>query len=97
MVHLHILAPDGAYAESPDGSGASFVRCAPPSNEDITTLVAAIFERVHTSLCRRGLLDADDGEEPPPDAQLPQQCAAGPLTPGGAAWHPRSSLLCILT
>lgn len=90
MVHLHILAPDGAYAESPDGSGASFVRCAPPSNEDITTLVAAMFERVHASLCRRGFLDADDGEMPPPDAQLLLQCAAaGPQSATRAAQKER--------
>lgn len=52
------------------------MRCDPPSDEDVTTLVAAMVERARASLCRRGLLDADDGEVPPPDAQLLLQCAA---------------------
>lgn len=76
MVHLHILAPDGAFVEHADGPGASFVRCESPRDRDVATLVAAMAERVRGSLRRRGILDADSGEEAPPDAQLLLQCAA---------------------
>ena len=76
MVHLHILAPDGAFAACADGSRATFVRREPPRDHDVATLVAAMAERVGGSLRRRGLLYSDCGEEAAPDAQLLLQCAA---------------------
>lgn len=92
--HIHALVPDGLFVldpERPDQKRPRFRPLKPPSDEDVSRLLAKVARRVVDLLRRSGRLD-DQPAEPPDALQLTLAVAAG--QPTTSAFEPRPRALC---
>jgi hypothetical protein len=79
-VHFHSLVLDGVYVSTVPYEPPRFIPLPPPSDEEVTCIIASIAQRVERLLVRKGLLGEHASTDPDPleteESLLPQLYSA---------------------